>query len=133
MNSFKLQDEIYNLFVNDYELMSLMGDPFDDEEMNLRFRREEFDITEIDSEAFPFLTILFWDTAETRNYLRNVGLLEITIYSLGRYDASRIFERIRMLFRKHYPEMKLTAEGQIYTEVRGMYCYRTRFNPLINS
>lgn len=133
MNSFKFQDEIYSLFINDHELMSLMGDPFDDEEMNLRFRREEFDITEINSEAFPFLTILFWDTTETHNYLRNVGLLEITIYSLGRYDASRIFERVRALLRKHYPEMKLTAEGQIYTEVRGMYCYRTRFNPLINS
>lgn len=133
MNSFKFQDELYNLFINDHELMSLMGDPFDDEEMNLRFRREEFDITEIDSEAFPFLTILFLDTDETQNYLKNIGILEITIYSLGRYDASRIFERVRTLLRKYYPEMKLITEGQIYTEVRGMYCYRTRFNPLINS
>lgn len=133
MNSFKFQDELYSLFINDHELMSLMGDPFDDEEMNLRFRREEFDITEIDSEAFPFLTILFLDTDETQNYLKNIGILEITIYSLGRYDTSRIFERVRTLLRKYYPEMKLITEGQIYTEVRGMYCYRTRFNPLINS
>ena len=133
MNSFKFQDEIYSLFTNDYELMSLMGDPFDDEEINLRFRREEFDITELDSESFPFLTIVFIDTDYTNNYLRNTGLLEIVIYSLGRYDAMRIYERVRTLFRKHYPEMTIVTEGQIYTEVRGMYCYRTRFNPLINS
>ena len=133
MNSFKFQDEIYNLFINDHELMSLMGDPFDDEEMNLRFRREEFDITELDSESFPFLTVIFIDTDYTGNYLRNIGLLEVVIYSLGRYDAMRIYERVRALFRKHYPEMTIVTEGQIYTEVRGMYCYRTRFNPLINS
>ena len=99
MNSFKFQDEIYNLFINDHELMSLMGDPFDDEEMNLRFRREEFDITELDSESFPFLTVIFIDTDYTGNYLRNTGLLEIVIYSLCRYDAMRIYERVRALFR----------------------------------
>lgn len=133
MDSFETQDMLYHLFISDNELMSFMGNPSNDEEKNLRFRREEFDITEINSECYPFLTIIFVDTDDTRNYLKNMGLLEINIYSSGRYDAMLICKRVRAILKKYFPEIKIIAEGQVYTEVRGVFCYRTRYNPIINS
>lgn len=133
MNSFKTQDMLYRLFTEDVELMKLMGSPDGDEDKNARFRREECDITDINADSFPFLTILFLDTEGTQNYLINEGLLELNIYSSGRYPAMKIYERVRELLRLNCPEMKIVTEGQVYTEIRGVYCYRVRYNPLINS
>lgn len=133
MDSFNTQDMLYRLFTADRELMKLMGNPCGDEEKNARFRREECDITDINADSFPFLTILFLDTEGTRNYLINEGLLELNIYSSGRYMASLIYKRVRELLRLNCPEMKIVTEGQVYTEIRGVYCYRVRYNPLINS
>lgn len=133
MNSFKTQDMLYRLFTGDSELVRIMGNPYGDEELNARFRREECDITDINADSFPFLTILFLDTESTGNYLINEGLLELNIYSSGRYTAVKIYERVRELLRLYCPEMKIVTEGQVYTEIRGVYCYRVRYNPLINS
>ena len=133
INSFKFQDSLYNLFIADAELLEIMGNPTDDEERNLRFRREDFDISEIDSENFPFMTITFADANESDNCLRNIGILEINIFTSTRYTASVIYDIMNKIIRYNLNDMKIISEGQVYAGVRGMYCYRIRYNPVINA
>ena len=107
INSFKFQDSLYNLFIADAELLEIMGNPTDDEERNLRFRREDFDISEIDSENFPFMTITFADANESDNCLRNIGILEINIFTSTRYTASVIYDIMNKIIRYNLNDMKI--------------------------
>lgn len=112
--------------------MSIFGDPTDDESKNLKFRRQTKVLTEVDVEQLPFVSFVFIDADVTKNYLRNKGLLELNIYCSADYEAEIIYNAIVPLV-KQLDDVSIIAEGEVASGIPGIYCYRVRFRPLVNS
>lgn len=132
METFDIQNEIYDLLTNDTELLALLGDPIDDESKNLRFRREELMLSEVKPEIIPFVSFVFIDSLESKNMLRNRGILEVNIFCSVRYEASGIYTRVKTLLKQKF-DLQLIHEGQVASGIQGIYCYRVRFRLLVNS
>jgi hypothetical protein len=132
METFAIQDKVYGIFTNDTELLSLLGDPTDDESKNLRFRREELMLTELNTEVIPFLSFVFIDSLESKNYLRNKGILEVNIYCSVRYEAMGIYRRLQALLKENF-DIQVIHEGQVASGIQGIYCYRVRYRIIVSS
>jgi len=133
MITFDIKDKIYQIFINDKELMRLMGDPIGDEQKNLKFRRQTRELTEVDADVLPFVSFVFIDATPTHNYLCNKGLLELDIYCSVDYQAGQIYRVIKPLLQKNFEDFQVTAEGESSSGISGIYCYRIRFKPFVNS
>lgn len=129
--SFGLQDKLYNLFINDATLLSLVDNPTGDEQLNNKFRREDAMPELLDKSDLDFIAFFFINSQQTRNAKANEGILEINFYTSFRYNAKRLVERVRELIDNEYPEWGLIAEGQKPSGIIGVYKYRLRFDPLI--
>ena len=112
--------------------MALLGCTDDDESKNLKFRTQNNVLTEVDSSALPFVSFVFKDADTTGNYLRNKGLLQIDICCSADYDAENIYNVIVPLV-KQVDDVSIVAEGEALTGITGIYRYRVRFRPLVNS
>ncbi len=112
--------------------MTLLGCADDDESKNLKFRTQNNIITEVDSASLPFISFVFKDADTTGNYLRNKGLLQIDIYCSVDYEAENIYNAVVPLV-KQVDEVSIVAEGEALTGITGIYRYRVRFQPLVNS
>lgn len=132
MDTFDIQDELYLAFTNDDALMEELGNPIGHEAKNLRFRREELMLSELTAEILPFITFVFIDSIESKNMLRNRGILEVNIYCSSQYQAGIIYRRLKDVLKQLY-DIQLIHEGQVSSGVSGIYCYRTRFKLLVNS
>jgi hypothetical protein len=131
--SFDIQDRIFGLFYNDNELLSLLGSPISNEEINNRIRLEQFDETLVTTDITPFISVTFIDAHNTKNYLTNKGVLEILIYTPLRYNAMLIYKRINSILKDNFDDFSIVAEGQKNSAVPGIYQYCIRYKPMINS
>ena len=132
MDSFALQDSIFSLLTNDVQMLSLLNNPSGNEELNLRCRREDLLVSELSPEAIPFVSFVFIDAQLTNNYLTNNGVLEVNIYTVSRYDAMNIYRRLKELLYSD-ERYRIIAEGQIPSGISGIFLYRLRLKPIINS
>lgn len=90
-------------------------------------------LTEIDIGTLPFVSFVFIDATPTNNYLRNKGLLEIDIVCSVDYEAGQIYKVIVPLLQQHFDDFRIVAEGEASSGISGIYRYRIRFKPLVNS
>lgn len=132
METFAIQDNIYELFTSDTELMDRLGKPSDDKSKNLRCRREEINLNELKPEIVPFVSFVFIDSLKSDNYLRNNGILELNIFCSDRFQAIGIYDRCILLLEQKF-EIQVFREGQVNSDISGIYCYRTKFKILVNS
>lgn len=112
--------------------MNLLGCAGDDESKDLKFRRQNNILTEVDSDSLPFISFVFKDADNTGNYLRNKGMLQIDIYCSVDYVAENIYNVVVPLV-KQVDDIIIAAEGEAPTGITGIYRYRVRFQPLVNS
>ena len=133
--SFDLLNDMFDWFVADSELMSLLGidttadDALDVE--NNKLRREYQTDTNVSADDIPFISYYMMHSDKTNNnFMVNVGDLYFDVYTDTMYKAGEITKRIREVIRDK-TEIKLLYEGQHYSGVNGVYKYRLIFNPLI--
>ena len=148
METFEVQNEIFQLFYNDLQMLSLLGiitpyqyefvtpsqvyEELNFELLNEKIRREELMLSEIKPEVLPFVTFVFIDSLESKNHLVNRGILEVNIFCSVRYEASGIYSRVKTLLKQKF-DLQLIHEGQVASGIQGIYCYRTRFRISVNS
>lgn len=129
-----MQDKIYDLFTNDAPLMELMLNPQGPEETNGRFRREEMMLEEVTADKLPFIIFVFLpDGSQTKNYLVNKSLLEVSIYCSTRYEATQVYPRIKRILQSNFEDFQVIREGQQPSGIQGVFKYVLRFKPLVNS
>lgn len=133
MDTFAVQDKLFQIFTNDAALLYIMGNPITDEEINKKFRRQTGEFTEINNSDLPFVSFIFIASATSENYCYNQGLLELDIVCQGQEQAKQIFRIIKPLLQQNFVDMRAVTEGQVKKGVSGFYCYRIRYKPLINS
>jgi len=132
MDSFSLQDDIFELCRSSTELLSIFGITDNDDQLNERIRREECPVELLTTDSLPFLSLVFINAHPTRNYLVNTGVLEMNIYSSTRYDAMQIYRIVKGLLQSR-EDFAIHAEGQVPSGIVGIYQYRVRFSPLVSA
>ena len=109
-----------------------MGNPSTVKDKNLRFRREDQLADVITAEDTDFIAFYFTDANVTRNHLANKGILNIDYYCSNRYQAQIISARVREIIQANF-EITKVYEGQKSSGITGVYKYRERYAPIINS
>lgn len=134
MDTFDVQDKLFNLFISDKELCNLLSikDPTNNDLINSKIRREIQSSELVNSKALPFLTVVFSNSYRTENWKMNHGLLEIDVYSGTRYSAKKIVKRIKSLLST-FDDMWIYHEGQVASGITGIYEYSMRLLPLVES
>jgi hypothetical protein len=146
MLTFDLQDQIYEFCRGSTETKDALQitqeyiDAFDrtpEENINdawdTKVRREEYQVTPLTIDILPFLSLVFINAHPTKNYLVNLGVLEMNIYGSTRYSVIQIYRVVRGLLQSKYENFAIIAEGQVASGIVGIYQYRVRFSPLISS
>lgn len=134
MDTFDVQDKLFNLFVDDTELCKLLSitDPKNNDLTNTKIRREIQSTELINNKNLPFISVFFANSYRTGNWKMNHGLLEIDVYSGTRYNAKKIVKRIKSLLSE-YDDMYVYHEGQVASGIVGIYEYSMRLYPLVES
>jgi len=128
--AFKTQDQIFDLLRNDQELMTLLGSPATDEEINIKLKREMTSIDVFNTDDLDFISFYFINAMPTRNHKVNRGVLVIDYFTSLRYNAGELSERVKTVLADKL-DLQIMSEGQIPSGIVGVYQYRQRFMPLI--
>lgn len=137
-NSFNLLDEIFDICINDEEMLGYLqvdietqGD--DLELLNQKLSREYQTAEVIEPEDCPFISYYFMHSEKSKhNWLVNIGDLYIDIYANSIYDIEKIVTRFRQLMKDMPNKMLLNYEGQHFSGVNNVYKYRLIYNPLVD-
>lgn len=134
MDSFEVQDMLFNKFTSDTELMQFLNatDTNNYDLLNKKVQREILAPETIKPEDAPFIYIICVNAYVTNNWMRNNAIMEIGAYTGSRYDAINIIRACHRLLRT-YDGYSIIHEGQVSSGVSGIYKYAIRFSPLINS
>jgi len=130
MNTFEIQDEVYGILVADSELLTLLGTPSTEEELNNRVKREFQDMSTITTDNIPMVIFTFIDGYSTNNFLVTKGLLEFEVYCWLRYDAQQICKRIMTLMKSSDFDL-IVPPRQIASGIPGVVAYGFRYKPLV--
>ena len=133
MITFDIKNKLFEVFTNDTELKNIVSCLDEDESKNLKFRRQTKVLTEVDIDMLPFVSFVFIDANPTGNHLMNKGLLELDIVCSVDYEAEIIYKTIVPLIHQQLEDLRIVAEGEVSSGISGIYCYRLRFKPLVNS
>lgn len=128
--SFGLQDQVYDILINDPIILDLLGNPTNDEEKNLKIRREIATIDVIEPESLDFISVYIIDALPSKNYKVNRAVLVVDYFTSLRYNAMRLAERAKVLLEDNL-DITLSSEGQQVSGIVGVYQYRQRYLPLI--
>lgn len=140
IDTFDLQDELYDLFSTDSELISylkLEATPLEESLQN-KIRRTKVDETVLETDTtdiLPFFSYSFIaGMSRTSNYLVNKSPMQINIYYNYDADIRPIYKKIKKLLNENYDDMRVISEGQ-YTSAsfQSIRCYRFIVSPLVNS
>ncbi len=131
---FEVQDLIFYEFTHDLSLMSLLGNPLDDESKNTRFRRVAATSVANSADQLPFVSIVFRpEKPEVENYFRNNTTLEICIYAATRKAAAAVHKEVTRVLQSRFPDMPIITEGQRHAEPWDVFQYSIRYKPLVNN
>lgn len=138
INSFEILNRVFELCVANPELCKLLninteltGEELL-EEQNRKIRREYQTADVIEPEDAPFISVYFMHAEKSKNnWLVNIGVLYVDIYTHSMYEAQEISLLFRMILADDFQPL-LNYEGQHYSGVTGVYKYRLIYNPLMN-
>jgi hypothetical protein len=134
-DSFSVQDDIFNLFTTNVTLMALLSLTLlsSNDDKNTRVRREDYPVVPITSDILPFVSLIFINSHQSRNFMVNNGVLELSIYASTRYDALNVYRSCKSILQSNYEDFAIAHEAQVPSGVVGIYKYSIRFSPMISA
>lgn len=130
--TFEWQDALYAAFRADAALGALLGleAGADDALARGKLRREDPPPETVTADAVEFVAFYFAEAKPTENYLVNEGALRLDIYARSREAAGALRTRCAQLARQLL-RTPVAAEGQVKSEITGVYKYRLEYRPLV--
>lgn len=132
-DQFDVQQDLYNIFSTDSELLELLWIPNETNEDTLasKIRLIMADTTVMqqdDVDTLPFFDVTFVPMrSQTNNYLLSRGTLEFNIYGTSWATVRDIYRRIHKLLEDNYSDAQVYYEGQGASGITGVvrYVFRT--------
>ena len=113
-------------------MLSLLGNPVGDEQLNNKIRREEQSPDVITDADMDFISLYFIDGIQTKNHLANRGVLQVDFFCATRYSALNLVNQFRSIMKSNWADYKVVHEGQSPSGISGVYKYRLRYVALID-
>ena len=135
MNIFDLQDNIFNYFLSDFNLVTDLSitDISDMDYVKKKIRTSFGDptlLTTYDDSIFPFFECSFvTSVATTNNYLLNKQPLQIRIYYLFETDKKTLAKAIDKILKTNFEDMQIISQGEYSTGAKDIYCWRMTYKP----
>lgn len=135
MDTFKMQDEVFDLLLSDDTFCTLMGitNKSDDDLINSKIRRVIQPTDLLTADGLPFIVEYFYNAHRTGNYLMNKGSFEIDVYTGTRVNTKAIVRQVKALLQSKYEDMNIYHEGYVASGIVGVTQYTLRMIPLVNS
>jgi len=132
IRAFELQDQIFEWFANDAQLLALLGNPATPEALNNKFRREVCGMDEVEG-CLDFINFYFLPSGgRTGNYKVNRNSLFVDFFCAFRNDAIALSERVNEIIEGNSnEEILMSSEGQLPSGITGVYLYRQKYMPLV--
>lgn len=127
----ELIDELFIKFINDKQLLSILGvEKNDIEGCNRKIKRIIEDSDLVNDELDIFFTYNFIQSiAYTPVYLVNKNLLEFRLYGHSRPSINKLYIRLKEILKENYEEISVISEGSVSTGVNGLIGYMFRVRP----
>jgi hypothetical protein len=135
MNIFDLQDNIFNYFLSDSNLVTDLSivDITDMDNVKKKIRTSFGDptlLTTDDDSVFPFFECSFVPSvATTNNYLLNRQPLQIRVYYLFETDKKTLAKAIDKILKNNFEDMQIISQGEYSTGAKDIYCWRITYRP----
>ena len=135
MDTFKMQDEVFDLLLSDDTFCTLMGitNKSDDDLINSKIRRVIQPTDLLTADGLPYIVEYFYNAHRTGNYLMNKGSFIVDVYAGTRVEIKSIVRQVKALLQSEYEDMNIYHEGYVASGIVGVTQYTLRMIPLVNS
>lgn len=139
-DNFDVLNSLFDIFVNDSELVGLLCDTTGLEGEALwtmldnNIRKSVADAALIVPEELPFFDFSFCDGYDdSENYLLCRSPIEFNIYAQNYYVASQVYKAIHRVLKENLEDAQVNRGKQRLTPLPGMYCHSFRIKQFVSS